>query len=55
MLIARSTRVRHLVTIAVGELAIFNQHMIGKKSVSQITKEMTVGDKVELTNVMTRS
>jgi len=47
--------VRCLVIGAVGELVIFNEYMIGKWSVSEIGKEVTVGDKVELVEVMTRS
>jgi len=48
-------RVRCLVIGAVEELVIFNEDMIGKWSVGEISKEMTVGDKVELADVMTRS
>jgi len=56
MFIARIARVRCLMVIgAVGELVIFNEHMIGKWSVGEIGKEATVGDKVELAEVMTRS
>jgi len=36
------------------ELIIFNEHMIGKLSVGEIGKEITVGDH-ELADVMTRS
>jgi len=34
---------------------IFNEHMIGKWSVGEIGKEMTVGDEVELADIKTRS
>jgi len=44
-----------LVIEAVGELVIFNEHMIGKLSVGEIGKEKTVGDKVQLADVITRS
>jgi len=37
--------VRYLVIGAVGELAIFNEYMIGKLFVAEIGKQMTVGDK----------
>jgi len=40
MLIARMARVRYLVIGAVGELVIFNEHKIGKRSVGEIGKEM---------------
>jgi len=49
MFIARIARVRCLV---IGAVVIFNEHMIDKLSVGEIGKEMTVGDKVELANVM---
>jgi len=56
MLIVRKARVRYLVIGAVGELVIFNEHMIGKRSTNRQrndSDDMTVGDKVELANVMT--
>jgi len=40
---------------SIGELVIFNKHKIGKWSVGEICKEMTVGVKVELADVITRS
>jgi len=46
---------RYLVIGAVGKLVIFKEHMIEKWSVGEIGKEMTVGDKVEIADVMTRS
>jgi len=55
MFIASIARVKCLVIGAVGELIIFNEHMIEICSVCEIGKEMTVGDKVELADVMTRS
>jgi len=54
MLIARMALVSYLVIGAVGELVV-NEHMIGKSSVGEIGKERTVGDKVELADVMTKS
>jgi len=41
-------RVRYLVIGAVRDLIVCNEHMIGKCSVGEIGKEMTVGDKVDL-------
>jgi len=38
MLIGRIALVRYLVIGAVGELVIFNEHMIGKLSVGKISK-----------------
>jgi len=55
MFIARIARMRYLVIGTVGELVIFNEHIIGKWSVGEISKEMTVWDKEELADVMTRS
>jgi len=55
MFIARIARVRCLVIGAVKELVIFNEHMIGKWFVGEIGKDVTVGDKEELADVMTRS
>jgi len=55
MFIARIAQVRRLVIGAVGELVIFNEHMIGKWFEGEIGKEVMVGDKVELAEVMTRS
>jgi len=46
---------RYLVIGTVGELVIFNEHIIGKWSVGEIGKAMTLGDNVELADVMTRS
>jgi len=54
MFITHIARVRCLVIGAVGELVIFNEHMIGKLSVGEIGKDVTLGDKVELADVMTR-
>jgi len=55
MFIARIARVRCLVIGAVGELVIFHEHMTGTWSVGGMGKEVTVGYKVELADVMTRS
>jgi len=53
MLIAFIARVRYLVTVAVGELVIFNEHMIGKRSVDEIGTEVRGGDQCLLGDSIT--
>jgi len=57
MLIARIARVRHLVLGAVGELVIFKQTYDWKMIciIGEIGIAMTMGDRVELADYMTRS
>jgi len=44
-----------LIIGAVGELVIFNEHIIGKCYVGEIGKAMKTGDKTDLADIMTRS